>query len=83
MNVLMTGGTGFIGSALCSHLLAEGHDITVLSRTPVAVRHGIHGISHFEALPADATFDAVINLAGTQQSDNTGNSLLSPLKIAP
>lgn len=69
MNVLMTGGTGFIGSALCSHLLAEGHDITVLSRTPVAVRHGIHGISHFEALPADATFDAVINLAGEPIAD--------------
>ncbi len=31
MKVLITGGTGFIGSALTSHLLAGGHQVTVIS----------------------------------------------------
>ena len=30
MNVLLTGGAGFIGSHLCERLLADGHDVCVL-----------------------------------------------------
>jgi nucleoside-diphosphate-sugar epimerase len=33
MNILITGGTGFIGSTLCSRLLEEGNNkIVILSR---------------------------------------------------
>lgn len=32
MRITVTGGTGFLGRALVTHLLAEGHDVTVLSR---------------------------------------------------
>ncbi len=32
MHVLVTGGTGFIGRALCSLLLAREHEVTVLTR---------------------------------------------------
>ena len=37
MNILITGGTGFIGHALVNSLLKEGHKVTVLSRTPDSV----------------------------------------------
>ena len=34
MRVLITGGTGFVGRPLCAHLLAQGHEVVVWSRTP-------------------------------------------------
>jgi uncharacterized protein YbjT (DUF2867 family) len=34
MNVLIAGGSGFIGRHLCAELLDRGHDVTALSRSP-------------------------------------------------
>ena len=34
MNVLVVGGTGFIGTELCRELDERGHDVTALSRSP-------------------------------------------------
>ena len=34
MKVLVTGGTGFIGTYLCGELADRGHDVTALARTP-------------------------------------------------
>ncbi len=34
MNVLVVGGTGFIGQRLCAELAEQGHDVTALSRNP-------------------------------------------------
>lgn len=34
MNVLVTGGTGFVGTHLCRELDDSGHDVTALSRSP-------------------------------------------------
>jgi len=34
MNVLIAGGTGFIGTALCGELVDRGHDVTALARSP-------------------------------------------------
>ncbi|MCK4772639.1 MAG: NAD-dependent epimerase/dehydratase family protein [Candidatus Latescibacteria bacterium] len=37
MRIFITGGTGFIGSYLVSRLLADGHELLVLARSPEAV----------------------------------------------
>lgn len=36
MNVLIAGGTGFIGRALCEAVDERGHDVTAMARTPDA-----------------------------------------------
>lgn len=68
MNILMTGGTGFIGRALCRELIAAGHEVTVLSRTPSKVASicgtGVRVMATLDAWTPEVAFDAVINLAG-------------------
>lgn len=46
MEVLVTGGTGFIGTALAAELAAREHDVSVLSRDPdpEAVPDGVRGV---------------------------------------
>lgn len=68
MRILITGGTGLIGRQLCKALLAEGHQLTVLSRHPetVAVKCGaaVQAMATLDEWQPERTFDAVINLAG-------------------
>ncbi|MDQ1727298.1 MAG: hypothetical protein QOK14_1343, partial [Frankiaceae bacterium] len=33
MHVLLTGGTGFVGSGVLAALLADGHDVTAIARS--------------------------------------------------
>lgn len=68
MRVLITGGTGLIGRALCRALLADGHRLTVLSRTPDAVHAKcgpqVQACDRLQECWRTQQFDAVINLAG-------------------
>lgn len=70
MKILITGGTGFIGRHLCGQLLAQGHEITVLTRRPDSIETVFAGgakvlaITDLQAWTADHAYDAVINLAG-------------------
>lgn len=65
MNILITGGTGFIGSALCSRLLEEENNkIVVLSRHPEKIKPPIQAITNLSDLKDSDIFDVVINLAG-------------------
>lgn len=64
MNILVTGGTGFIGSKLCQHLLARDEKVTVLTRRPESVKPPLRAISTLAALADDDVFDVIINLAG-------------------
>lgn len=65
---LVSGGTGFIGTALVEGLLAGGHRITVLSRDPrrAALRFGGRArcIADTAELRDDEAIDVVVNLAG-------------------
>lgn len=69
MNILISGGTGFIGQALARHLQGAGHRISVLSRRPSAP-DATPSVFHWdpECLELDpralAGIDAVVNLAG-------------------
>ncbi|MDO8464649.1 MAG: TIGR01777 family oxidoreductase [Gallionella sp.] len=68
MHILITGGTGLIGRRLCKKLLADGHELTVLSRNPASVRvkcgEGVHALASLAEWHPALSFDAVINLAG-------------------
>lgn len=74
MKILITGGTGFIGKALCHRLINAGHDITILSRRTEAevnnlLAKNIKTINSLTQIENNATYDAVINLAGTPITD--------------
>ncbi len=47
MQVLVVGGTGFIGTELCRELDERGHDVTALSRTPgdAELPEGVESVS--------------------------------------
>ena len=76
MKILITGGTGFIGSTLCSSLLDEKHDIVVMSRHPETIKAPVQSIAGLEQLEDDVVFDIVINLAGEPpQTSFSGISL--------
>jgi uncharacterized protein len=68
VHILITGGTGLIGRQLCKALLAQGHELTVLSRNPESVSAkcgaNVHAIIALEQWRPEQTFDAVVNLAG-------------------
>jgi uncharacterized protein (TIGR01777 family) len=68
MHILITGGTGLIGRRLCKILLAEGHELTVLSRNPASVRlkcgAAVHALASLAEWHPKLNFDAIINLAG-------------------
>lgn len=68
MHCLLTGGTGFIGAALCRSLAATGATLTVLSRDPARAARvlppGTRCIASLAELRVQDAFDAVINLAG-------------------
>ncbi|MEM7194456.1 MAG: TIGR01777 family oxidoreductase [Pseudomonadota bacterium] len=66
MKILITGGTGLIGRALCARL--GSHDVTVFSRVPSRVTelcgNDVRSMSSLDDWIPSASFDAVINLAG-------------------
>jgi uncharacterized protein (TIGR01777 family) len=67
MQILVTGGTGFIGSRLCARLLAEGHAPIVLTRRPG--RNPQPGIRSVATLDEVGPVQAVGNLAGEPLMD--------------
>jgi len=74
MNLLVTGGTGFIGAPLCRALTQQGHKLAVVTRTPLAhapqpgLRYfpwDVASTSHPLTWPQlISEVDAVIHLAG-------------------
>lgn len=75
MRVLVTGGTGFVGSRLVAALAAAGHNVLVLTRSrshalPLASQGPVRILTSLDALPCDSRIDAIVNLAGEPISDS-------------
>lgn len=68
--VLVTGATGFIGQLLVRALLADGHQVVVLTRRPAVANTLFDGkvktIAALQELPADFPINVVVNLAGAR-----------------
>ncbi len=72
MKILITGGTGFVGTQLTSRLIKDNHEVTILTRSLKGAKGASPGISYLEGDPtkkgswqeAIKNHDAVINLAG-------------------
>ena len=72
MKILITGGTGFVGTQLNNRLIQDGHTVTILTRSLKGAKERPPGISYLEGDPtkkgpwqeAIKNHDAVINLAG-------------------
>jgi len=65
MHYLITGGSGFIGSALCRSLIADGHRVTVLTRDITRARQRVpDAVFLIDRLDFAQGIEAVVNLAG-------------------
>jgi uncharacterized protein YbjT (DUF2867 family) len=62
MRVLVTEGTGFLGSHLCARLVEDGHEVTVLRRATSGLA-GLAGCRVRYAAVEDVTDAASVNLA--------------------
>jgi NADH dehydrogenase len=69
MNILVTGGSGFIGTNLCAELAERGHDVTAMARSPEnseipdGVAAAVGDVSDYDSI--EAAFegqDVVVNL---------------------
>ena len=72
MRVFMTGGTGFVGTALSRQLVAQGHEVSILTRNSSSDRVAGGGVIFIHGNPTKvgpwqdqaAEHDVCINLAG-------------------
>src|SRR2546422_2422402 len=71
MRVLVTGGTGFIGGALCHALTGAGHAVTVVTRDPARVAGPAIGWERVSAAVREP--DALVNVPGEPLGSGRGS----------
>lgn len=66
LNVLVTGGTGYLGTWICERLTSSGHRATPLSSSDCDVSNREACLNYF----AGADFDAAVHAAGVSGADS-------------
>ncbi|MEV8405991.1 UDP-glucose 4-epimerase GalE [Streptomyces niveus] len=81
---LVTGGAGYVGSVVATHLLEAGHEVTVLDDLSTGFREAVpagaefvEGRVHDAAKWLDRSYDAVLHFAASSQ---VGESVAKPEK---
>src|SRR5690554_5319244 len=66
LNILITGGTGFVGKNLTKSLVEKGHHVFILTRSPTHYKDTnlVTHINYSHPIEELPTIYAVINLAG-------------------
>lgn len=65
MNILISGGTGFIGSAITNIFLQQNNQVTILSRVRSKLLKPARFIQSINQINANEKIDIIINLAGS------------------
>ena len=73
MDMLVVGGTGFIGSYLCRYFLQQGHCMSVLTRTPDAPSTLPLAVKRIGEFDNRTFYDVIINLAGASLTQHRWN----------
>lgn len=83
--ILFLGGAGMIGSAVAAEAVAQGHDLTVVTRSdprrelPGGIRHiaaDVRDIEAVRALVGKDQYDSVVNWIGFSPADLAGHAEL-------
>lgn len=80
MHILVTGGTGFIGSALVPALVDRGDKVTVLSRRARVSTPAVTYVMSLDDVREQV--DAVINLAGASLADRRWSKRYKEIMVA-
>lgn len=67
LRILITGGSGFIGTPLANALSQQGHEVLLLTRNPGnlgGIRSRVTCLTDLRQVDDDERIDAIINLAG-------------------
>ncbi|MBN1625064.1 MAG: TIGR01777 family oxidoreductase [Deltaproteobacteria bacterium] len=72
MKILMTGGTGFIGSFLTDKFIRDGHEVSILIRKEIDIKKKSRNITFINGAPTVSgpwqhlvnNYDVIINLTG-------------------
>jgi uncharacterized protein (TIGR01777 family) len=77
-SILITGGTGFLGTALTFQCLQQNYQVTVLGRSLDKINRAfgnqVKAVKSIEELPDAGSFYAVVNLAGAGIFDQRWNA---------
>ncbi len=79
MNILISGASGLIGSALTAYLIAQGHTVFILNRYNKEKQGNKNSLFNWDPstghieLDSNINLDAVINLSGVNIGDKRWN----------
>jgi uncharacterized protein (TIGR01777 family) len=65
MNILITGGSGFIGSEATKAFLSQGYNVIILSRRKLNAPQQVRVIQSVSQINSSEKIDIIINLAGS------------------